>query len=170
MTCEADMRVPGGYSGGRYFLTALRISSRTNALRWTRCPGFDSSMASLSNASDSIGVIVTCSFTDCFSIPFGFRLIRTPHLSGTTWTFSCQCCRFDIDKVSSLRHTLIMGNIKTATNTASTHWALPVTLLDRFGAIRGRYATEQAARAAAKRAGIELAPKARPATLSLRSI
>ena len=60
-----------------------------------------------------------------------------------------------------------MGRTKTATNTASTHWARPVTLLDRFGQVRGRYATEQAARAAAKRAGIALAPKPRPATLKL---
>ena len=63
-----------------------------------------------------------------------------------------------------------MGSMKTATNTVSTVWALPVTLIDRFGSVRGRYTTEQAARAAAKRAGIELAPKARPATLNLRSI
>ena len=60
--------------------------------------------------------------------------------------------------------------MKTATNTVSTHWALPVTLIDRFGAIRGRYATESQARATAKRAGIALAPKPRTATLSLRSI
>jgi len=52
-----------------------------------------------------------------------------------------------------------MGSMKTATNTASTVWALPVTLIDRFGQVRGRYATERQARAAARRAGIVLAPR-----------